>query len=276
MKVCIIGCGKMGQAILHGWLGLKDGGDALSVSFVPSDFFVVEHTDEKCQQLTCEYGVEAATDIPDLNGFDMVVLAVKPQVIDGVLDVISRQGCFVGSGSPLFVSIAAGVPTEKISGSLNGARVVRVMPNTPLQVGEGATVVAAGAQASEEDVVLVRDLFGALGFASIVDEDQIDAACALSGGGPAYVARMVEALRDAGIESGLEPELAEHLAEYTFFGTCKLMQVSGQTPEETRVAVCSPGGTTLAALGAMHDAGFEDSISSGIRAAVLRAKELAS
>ena len=150
------------------------------------------------------------------------------------------------------------------------------MPNTPLLVGAGATVVAAGSHASAHDAQLVRELFACLGLALEVEEGDIDAIGALSGSGPAYVAAMIEALRDAAAAHGIDPQRAEALALQTVYGTAELMRQTGQSAEETRRAVCSPGGTTLAALSAMEAAGLPAAYRKGIDAAVQRSKELGS
>lgn len=293
----------MGEAILSGWLNADEGLSGRS-------FTVIEHSQERCSQLREKYNVTAFSSFEEarnayetppehFNGtreeyaetypmadlFDIFVIAVKPQVIQEVLEDLG-SAYRLSKKKPLVVSIAAGITTSQIAQALpEGAHIVRVMPNTPLQVGAGATVVAAGPGATRADVGQIRDMFAELGMAEIVDESQIDAVCALSGGGPAYTALMIEALTKAGTAQGLTPELSEKLALKTVYGTCKLIEETGVTPEQARIAVCSPGGTTLAALAAMEgeDAmlagvpvGFSASIEAGIAAAVARAKELAS
>lgn len=279
-RIAIVGGGKMGEAVLAGWLAPEnrvtsaDGG---------AEFVVVEPTEERRAHLKRTYDVGAVASVADIEtgldyqAFALVLLAVKPQILSEVLADIAAE---VDSDAelPLFVSIAAGKDTACIESAFapRQAHVVRVMPNTPLMVGRGASVIARGAYATEDEANLVEALFGALGFARQVDEADIDAVCALSGGGPAYVAAMVEALRDAAVDEGLEAHLAEQLIVQTIAGTCALMQTSGQSPEQTRLAVCSPGGTTLAALDAMERGGFTASMQAGVHAAVRRAKELAS
>lgn len=279
-RIAVIGGGKMGEAILAGWLAPENG---LVSPDGSATFIVVEPTEARRDYLERTYGITAVDAVSaierglDYEAFDLVLLAVKPQVLPEVLDQIAAV-IDDDADAPLLVSIAAGKSTTCIEDALapRKAHVVRVMPNTPLMVGQGASVIARGSHATAQEADLVEALFSALGFARQVDEAAIDAVCALSGGGPAYVAAMVEALRDAAVEEGLDPLLAEQLVVHTIAGTCSLMQVTGQTPEETRVAVCSPGGTTLAALAAMEEDGFTASLQAGIHAAVRRAKELAS
>ena len=271
----IVGGGKMGEAILSGWLS----GDAAPADAIQvSDVTVVEPGDDRRAFLETTYGVACVADASEIaHRCDVVVLSVKPQVMMGVLQAVAQNPMFQGgSDGPLFVTIAAGLTTERIASALpQGAPVVRVMPNMPLMVGAGASGVCKGAFATDEDVQYVAALFGCLGRAVVVDESQMDAVCAVSGSGPAYVAAMVEALRDAGAAQGLDPDLAEVLALQTVLGTARLIDETDLTPQTAREAVCSPGGTTLAALDAMNAAGFAGVIDAGVDAAVIRSKELA-
>lgn len=263
----------MGEAILGGWIASNEGPAA---DITASDVIVANPGLARREYLAERYGVSCVADAREIDGADIVVLAVKPQVMPDLLESIRHEAAYGGGESgPLFVSIAAGLSTAWFAERLpEGARFVRVMPNTPLLVGAGATTVCS-ASPSPEDVELVRALFDCLGSAFVVDEQYMDATGALSGSGPAYVAHMVEALRDAGSQAGLDPSLAENLALETVYGTCRLMLETGQSPEETRVAVCSPGGTTLAALAAMDEAGFMEMFTKGVVAAIRRSEELA-
>ena len=273
----IIGGGKMGEAILSGWLASEV---APAAAIAADDVVVVEPGEERRAYLGETHGVTCVADVAGVAGAqaaDVVVLAVKPQVMMGVLDSIAQQPAFQGGAEgPLFVSIAAGLPTDRLAEGLpQGAPLVRVMPNMPLMVGAGASGVCGGANATADQVQYVADLFGCLGRAVVVDEADMDAVCAVSGSGPAYVAALVEAMRDAGAAQGLDPALAEVLALQTVLGTARLIDETALTPQTAREAICSPGGTTLAALDAMSAAGFAPSIDEGIAAAVKRSKELA-
>lgn len=267
----------MGEAILSGWLASEV---APAAAIAADDVVVVEPGEERRAYLHETHGVTCVADVADVAGVqaaDVVVLAVKPQVMMGVLDSIAQQPVFQGGAEdPLFVSIAAGLPTDRLAEGLpQGAPLVRVMPNMPLMVGAGASGVCGGANATADQVQYVADLFGCLGRAVVVDEADMDAVCAVSGSGPAYVAALVEAMRDAGAAQGLDPALAEVLALQTVLGTARLIDETALTPQTAREAICSPGGTTLAALDAMSAAGFAPSINEGIAAAVKRSKELA-
>lgn len=274
-KFAIIGGGKMGEAILSGWLA-SDVPPAAGIG--AADIQVVNPGAARRERLQAAYQVDCVADVADARRADVVILAVKPQVMMGVLESIAQLPAFQGGADgPLFVSIAAGLATGRLQGALPaGAPLVRVMPNTPLMVGAGACAVCGGVNATEAQVRSVADLFGCLGRAVVVDEAEMDAVCALSGSGPAYVAAMIEALRDAGAAQGLPADLAEELALQTVLGTARLIAETGVTPQAAREAVCSPGGTTLAALDAMDAAGFARVFDAGVAAAVARSKELAS
>ena len=270
-RVVVVGGGKMGEAVLGGWIAAQAGPAACLSA---ENFVVANPGEERRAYLQRTYGVPCVADACEASCADIVVLAVKPQVMMGVLEGIADCAAYDGA---LFVSVAAGLTTDAIEHALpDGARVVRTMPNTPLLVGCGATAVAGGARATEDDVELVRGLFACLGTAYVVDENLVDAVGALSGSGPAYVAAFIEALRDAGVRFGLDAHLAEELVAQTVRGTAELMTRKAQDAETTRIAVCSPGGTTLAALAAMDEAGFSSALDAGVAAAVRRSKELAS
>ncbi len=273
-RFLIVGGGKMGEAILSGWLN----SDASCVADVSIEDIVVVNPSESRQQfLTQTYGVSCVSDVSEAPSADIVVLAVKPQIMPSVLENISKLDIFAGGATgPLFISIAAGLTTDCISAALPpDAPVVRVMPNMPLQVGAGASGVCGSKTSTVEQVALVTSLFEALGSAVVVDEGQMDAVCAISGSGPAYVAAMVEALTAAGVDEGLDAMLAEKLALQTVLGTAQLIDQTHADVAQTRLSICSPGGTTLAALEAMNKAGFDDVFKAGVHAAVVRSKELA-
>ncbi len=273
-RFVVIGGGKMGEAIVGGLIAADQGAAA---ALAASDFTVADPGEERRAYLAERYGVSCIADASEAAGADVVILAVKPQVMMGMLSGIASLPVYAGGKEgPLFVSIAAGLPTTALEAALApGSRLVRVMPNTPLMVSQGATAVTRGSQADEEDLAYVRDLFACLGYAFVCDESDMDAVGAVSGSGPAYVAALIEALRDGGEKEGLDPVLAEKLALQTVIGTAELMVRTGHSAEETRIAVCSPGGTTLAALAAMEEGGFSSSLEKGVAAAVVRSKELA-
>ena len=275
-RFLIVGGGKMGEGILSGWLGSSSApADEVECDVVE----VVEPGAERRAYLTERYHVTCLADVAEVEHVpDVVVLSVKPQVMMNVLAGLAPLPAFQTTGDgPLFISIAAGLTTASLEAALpHGAALVRVMPNMPLAIGAGASGVCGGAHASEGQVAYVASLFDCLGKAVVVEESDMDAVCAVSGSGPAYVAAMVEALRDAGVAQGLDAELAETLALQTVLGTARLIDEGDQSVADVRISICSPGGTTLAALEAMEAAGFAHVFDEGVAAAVRRSKELAS
>lgn len=268
-RISVVGGGKMGEAILGGWIASHDG---VASAWDASCITVVDPGEERRRYLEDAYGVACIDDVAKLQDADLVLLSVKPQVMAGVLERVRKLSF---ASDALFVSIAAGLSTGKLEDMLpEGVHVVRVMPNTPLLVGKGASTLCGGSRATQDEVDLAFDLFSCIGEAFVVPEEQIDATCAIHGAGPAYVAALIEALAKAGAEAGLDRDLAERLGTQTAYGTACLMLERGQNAEKTRVDVCSPGGATLAALGAMEAAGFSESIMRGVEAAIRRSKEL--
>jgi pyrroline-5-carboxylate reductase len=202
----------------------------------------------------------------------IIVLAVKPQIIDAVLAemrpaVTNRQ---------LFVSIAAGVPTDRLERGLGGrARVVRVMPNTPALLGKGMSVAVRGRHATATDERTVLRLLRTIGRARAVgDERLLDAVTGLSGSGPAYVYLFAEALIAGGVAAGLAPDLATELTLQTIRGAAAMLQETGDTPAQLRAMVTSPGGTTFAGLGELERQGFAGAVSAAVVTATRRAVEL--
>ncbi len=262
-RLAVVGGGRMGEAIIKG---------LLEAGSVTAERIVVAEPDAlRRETLEAAHGVACLRDASDaVAGADIVILAVKPQLIDVVV-----QGVASSIGRALVVSIAAGVSAARLESLLPaGTSVVRVMPNTPAMVGQGMSVVSAGGEASAEQVDLVRALFAELGEAIVLDERYQDAATAISGCGPAYVALFVDALARAGVRHGLPRDVAQHLAVQTLRGTAELIEATGQHPEQLVDAVTSPGGTTIAALEVLEARGFRTALADAVAAAVARSKEL--
>ncbi len=203
---------------------------------------------------------------------NVIVLAVKPQVMAAVLAELQP----LVTPRQLFVSIAAGWPTARLETGLGaGARVVRVMPNTPALLGKGMAVAVRGRHATAADERLVLRLMRTVGRALAVgDEGLLDAVTGLSGSGPAYVYRFAEAMIAGGIGVGLAPEVARELTLQTLSGAAAMLQEAGESPEQLRAAVTSPGGTTLAGLTELERLGFFTTVTECIKAATRRAGEL--
>ncbi len=202
-----------------------------------------------------------------LKSSDIIFLAVKPQVIDSVLNEIKDT-------NKLIISIAAGVKLKHLENKLKKARVVRVMPNTPCLVGEMAAGFAVGKKCKDNDIKIVEELLNSAGKAFYLKEELLDAVTGLSGSGPAFVARLIEAFVEAGKKQGLNKDIATELALQTFKGTAKLLQESGMTPEELIKIVSSPGGTTVAGREILESSNYKDIIIKTIEKATKRSKEL--
>jgi pyrroline-5-carboxylate reductase len=262
--LAVVGGGRMGEAIIGGLIE--------SAAFSAGSITVAEPSARRRDVLSAEFGVRTVADGPEALPADTVVLAVKPQVIDAVVSQLS--GALSGS---LVVSIAVGVSCGRLEALLPaGTAVVRVMPNTPALVGQAMSVVSGGSETSAEQVEFVRELFGELGRAIVLDERYQDAAAAISGSGPAYFALVVDALARAGVRHGLPRDVAQTLATQTMLGTATMLAETGMHPEALVDGVTSPGGTTIAAVEALESRALRAAFSEAVAAAVRRAKELGS
>lgn len=206
-----------------------------------------------------------------LRHADVVILATKPQAFARLLPELS-EAC--EEPTPLFVSIAAGVSIESIERALPGARVIRTMPNTPAQVDAGATAIARGTHATDEDLAFAVRLFESVGIVEVLDESLLDAVTGLSGSGPAFVFVMIEALADAGVKMGLHRHTAQHLAAQTVHGAARLLLETGEHPGRLKDMVASPGGTTIAGLHTLEAGGLRTTLINAVEAATLRSAEL--
>lgn len=224
-------------------------------------------------QLMQAYGIETMTDNAALASWaDVVVLAVKPSVVSQALAEVADH-----LGEALVVSIAAGVPLRSIEKKLrHGARVVRAMPNTAAMVLCGASAIAGGHAATDDDLAIAQRLFEAVGRCVVVPEKSLDAVTGLSGSGPAYVMLFIEALADGGVRAGLPRDIALTLAAQTVYGSAKLQIDSGEHPGVLKDRVTSPGGTTIAGLARLEAAGVRGAVIDAVEAATRRSIELGS
>jgi pyrroline-5-carboxylate reductase len=208
---------------------------------------------------------------PEFAECDVVILAVKPQLMKSVLAEVRG----VIRTDTLVVSIAAGVTLASVASGLPAnQRIIRVMPNTPCLIGRGASAYSLGPDATADDGRLVAQLLAAVGVAFEVPEDQLDAVTGLSGSGPAFVYTMIELLGQGGTAMGLPATLAAELATHTVAGAAEMVLATGETPAVLRDRVTSPGGTTLAGLKALEENGFEAAVLAAVRAATRRSAEL--
>jgi len=264
-QLTFIGAGNMAEALVNG---------VLKAELLPADrITVTDVLRDRLDYFHTRYGVEGATDNEAaVQGANVVVLAVKPQILAEVLAGFKSAL----SGNALVISIAAGVKAATIEAGLNeGQAVVRVMPNTPCLVGRGASAIAPGAHADEEDLATARKLLEAVGVAVEVEESDLDAVTALSGSGPAYIFYFIEAMLAAGREFGLDDAKTRLLVTQTVEGAARLVAESGEDPAELRRRVTSRGGTTERAIGVFDEGDMGDILNQAIQAAFQRSKELA-
>ena len=263
-KISVIGPGAMGEAIIAGLL--RDG-------LTPAQHVTASGPDaERVEELRSLYGVRPMTDnAAAVEGADVVILSVKPQRLERVLSGL----CGKVPPQALVLSIVAGAALPSISERLQHKALVRAMPNTPAQIGEGITVWTASAAVSPEQHELARRILGALGSEIFVEEENyLDMATALSGSGPAYVFLFMEAMVDAGVHLGFPRRIAEQLVTQTVRGSADYFAGRKSHPAALRNEVTSPGGTSAAALYYLEKAGFRTAISRAIWAAYERSQEL--
>jgi pyrroline-5-carboxylate reductase len=261
--IAILGCGRIGEALLVGLLGAGW-----------TDIAVTSRTEERATELRERHGVEATTSNADVvRRADLVVVAVKPQDIDALLAEVGP----LLTPEQTVLSIAAAIPTAQVEARIApGVPVVRAMPNAPSTVHEGMAGICAGAHAGEPSLALAEDALAHLGRVVRVPESAMDAVTALSGSGPAYFALLAEAMIEAGILLGVSREISTTLVVQTMLGTAKQLRDLGMHPVELRESVTSPGGTTIAAIRELEQAGVRAALLNAVQAAMTRAQELAS
>jgi pyrroline-5-carboxylate reductase len=264
-RVCVLGAGKAGEALIAGFIS--------SGWRKPREIVATARHAERLLELEERYRVATTlSNAEAVSGSGIVVIAVKPQDIEALLREIGS----VVSRSQTVISIAAAIPTAFIEAHLADAvPVVRAMPNTPATVHEGMAGVTPGAHAGEDHLVRAEEVLGSVGRSVRVDEEYMDAVTAVSGSGPAYFALLAESMIEAGILLGLSREIATDLVVQTMLGTAKLLRDEGMHPVELREMVTSPGGTTIAAIRELEQAGVRAAFLNAIQAAMKRSRELA-
>ncbi|HET7502964.1 MAG TPA: pyrroline-5-carboxylate reductase [Kofleriaceae bacterium] len=263
-SIGFIGAGNMAEALIR---GLVRGGHVPATRITASG-----PRRERLDELARDYGVQVTLDNREVaRGAGLVVLSVKPQILDKVLAEVGDQ---LRPGT-LVVSIAAGVDTETIESAVSdGVRVVRAMPNTPALVGAGATAIAPGKHAGPADLAAGKALFDAVGITVALDETHLDAVTGLSGSGPAYIFLILEALSDAGVKVGLSRRNAQLLAAQTVLGSAKMLLETDEHVGRLKDMVTSPGGTAIAGLHTLEQGGLRTTLINAVETATKRAREL--
>jgi pyrroline-5-carboxylate reductase len=263
-RVGFIGSGNMGEALIKG---------LLEATVVPADaIYASDVRTERLKELDRVYGIQV---VPDneavVRHADVVILAVKPQILAQVLAEIAPAV----TKRTLLISIAAGVSTQRLREGLGkDARLIRVMPNTPALVLEGVTAIAKAQGLEPEDLDIAGEIFSAVGRVVMLDESLMDAVTGLSGSGPAYVALVIESLADGGVKMGLDRITAMTLAMQTVLGAAKLLQETGLHPGALKDMVSSPGGTSIAGIAALEEGGIRNTFIKAVERATARSKEL--
>lgn len=268
-RIGIIGAGAMGSALCRG---------VIQAEAAPANRILVfdPHPDQ-IQKLQQSLNVKRAESNGQVAKYtDIVVLAVKPDMVAPILDEISeslrRED---GKPLPLVISIAAGVPLAKLEAHVgDSVPVIRAMPNTPAQVGKGACAYCRGAHVTDAHAQQAQAIFESFGTAVEVPESYMDAVTALSGSGPAYVYLMIEALVDGGVKVGLPRGIAHQLAAQTVLGAAKMVIETGMHPAQLRDMVTTPAGTTIEAIAALEQSGLRAALIDAIERATRRSREL--
>ena len=263
-RIGFLGAGNMAGALIRGLLQ--------SETVTADQIRASDVNEERLAELRGKYGIEtAAENEAVVRWADVVVISVKPKIVDRILGAISNG---LADGA-VVVSIAAGVPIDALEARLPPrARVVRAMPNTAAIVLAAATAIAPGTHATSEDMLVARALFEAVGRCCVLDETLLDAVTGLSGSGPAYVMVMIEALADGGVKVGLGRDIALMLAAQTVYGSAKLQLETGEHPGRLKDMVTSPGGTAIAGLHTLESGGLRRTLIDAVEAAATRSAQL--
>lgn len=263
-KISILGAGNMGEALLR---GILSAGLYKKEEIIASDI-----SKERLAQINSTYGVETTkNNIEASASSKFIIIAVKPDAVKSIIEEISPSI----DGSKVIISIVAGVPIERIRRWLKKeAHIIRVMPNTPVLVREGASAIAPGPVVRDREMETVRKIFDSVGKTVILAEKYLDAVTGLSGSGPAYVFTIIEALADGGVKVGLPRKEATLLAAQTVLGAAKMVLETGRHPGSLKDMVTSPGGTTIEGLHRLEASGIRAALMSAVEHATKRAEEL--
>jgi pyrroline-5-carboxylate reductase len=261
--VGFLGAGNMAEALIRGLLA--------SEALPAAKLWACDVRAERLRELHQSHGIHTTTDAAAmLRSCDVVVLSVKPQTLAQVLPAVAEQA----RPGALVISVAAGVTIDTIEGQLVGRRLIRAMPNAPALAQAGATALARGRHASDDDERVARWMFEAVGRVVVVEEKQMDAVTGLSGSGPAYLMLVIEALADGGVKMGLPRETALMLATQTTLGSARLLQQTRLHPGALKDMVASPGGTTIAGLHRLEAGALRATLMDAVEAATRRSEEL--
>lgn len=261
-KVGIIGCGNMGGAILYG---------ALESGILSKDDVYVYDINPAMMGKASGWGVHLSRNDEDVcQNADLILLAVKPQ---NAAEALAQ--CKKALEGKALMSIVAGVTVSRLQAMIDGTpRILRIMPNTPAMVFEGAFALCSDNDFTNEELEAAKSLYSSIGIVELVPEHLIDAVCGLSGGGPAYVSMFIEAMADGGVKQGLPRKTAYRLAAQTCLGTAKMILEMNIHPGELKDMVTSPGGTTIEGCEALEKGGMRAAVMECINAGAEKSKQL--
>lgn len=263
-RIGIVGSGNMGEALISGLVQ--------SQSSAPENIICSDVRKDKLKAAKEAYGVAiTGNNITVVNTAEIIIYAVKPQIMAAVL----RETADALDMSKLVISIAAGVPLAAIESCLNkDLRLIRVMPNIPASVKEGAAAIAAGKHVRKDDLKIAKAIFDSVGKSAIIEEELMDAITGLSGSGPAYIFLIVDAMADAGVKMGLSREDALFLSTQTVLGAAKILMETHEHPGRLKDRVTSPGGTAIAGLHTLEEGGLRTTLINAVEVATKRSREL--
>lgn len=264
MKYGFIGAGNMGGAILKGFI---ESGNVLS-----KDVYVCDSDPERRKTWQELLLVNTTDDIETLvDSCDIIILGIKPNGFDAVMPLIANKW----EPTKILISMAAGISIEFMENYLPvTAKIIRIMPNTPAMVGESMVAVCRNRNISDLDMEAVFKIFISIGRAEEVSEELIHCVIGVSGSSPAYTYMYIDALIDAAVNNGMDREKATIFAAQSVLGAAKMVLETGISPEQLRINVCSPGGTTIEAVNALFENGFQGNVAEGFQAAVEKSKAM--
>lgn len=263
MKIGFIGAGAMAEALVKGILEKN--------LLLAENIYLSDHKTERCEYLKKQYQVQAFVGADSfLDKVDVLFLAIKPQAAVKAMHEVKDKL----PGQVIIISIIAGMKLDSLEAVFQTQPVIRVMPNTPVAVGEGMSAFALGKYAAEKETEIVEKLLSAVGKAILVKEEAMDAVTGLSGSGPGYAFVMIDALADAGVHAGLARKTAITLAAQTLLGAAKMVLETGQHPAVLRDQVTSPAGTTIAGVRVLEQKGVRAALIDAVAAATEKSKAM--